>query len=109
MTKGKITVIARPAGAPSFTKGIVEKTKPGSVTLWDKAKFYYKWLISATSLLLAWLVENQDLFVRFFGATSEFNGYVAVAILVVGNVGVFLKSNEKWINLVQATLPSEPN
>lgn len=98
MQKVKVSVVERVPGAPTAVKGIASEVKYGPVTAFDKAKYYYKWLISAVSVALAILVENQDLVTRIFGASSEVNGVVAAVILILGNIGLALKENEKWVN-----------
>lgn len=103
MEKAKVAIVDRVVDAPTSAKAVVDEVREGAVTSADKLKFYYKWLISAVSVVLAILVENQDLVSSLFGASSEANGWVAAAILVIGNAGVFLKENEKWVNKLPGT------
>jgi hypothetical protein len=104
MIKQKLSLVAGVQHAVTVKpSAVVVEEKPGTVTAFDKIKYYYKWLISAVSVVLAILVENQDLMTNIFGASSEVNGWVAAAILIVGNIGVVLKENEKWVNKIPSS------
>jgi hypothetical protein len=97
MVKQKVQLNTPMSGIAEPT-AVVAEEKTGYVTVFDKAKEYYKWLISSVSIVLAFLVDNQDIITRLFGVDHQANGWVALAILVLGNVGLLLKENEKWVN-----------
>lgn len=97
MVKQQVQLVSPTSGIAPPVADVVQE-KSGQVTAFDKAKEYYKWLISSVSIVLAFLVDNQDIVTRLFGADHDANGWVALAILVLGNVGLLLKENEKWVN-----------
>ena len=100
MQKAKVSIVERVVDAPTTAKAVVDEIKDGPVTIVDKAKNYYKGLISFTSILLAILVENQELATQILGVDHSVNKWIAAGILFLGNIGLVLKENEKWVNKV---------
>lgn len=71
----------------------VVNEKPGEVTTFDKIKKYYKFIIAFIGFLTAFLTEILPL-----GFSPDVKNGIAGAIGFLTSIGVFMKSNEQWIN-----------
>lgn len=74
----------------------VVDSKPGPVTAIDKAKGYYHTIIIVVTGLLAFLNQVGPLGEML--PEGGIKSFVTGAILFVGAILTFLKSNEVWVN-----------
>ncbi len=71
----------------------VVNEKPGAVTNFDKIKKYYKFLIAFVGFTIAFLTEILPL-----GFSPDVKNGIAGVIGFLTSLGVFLKSNEQWVD-----------
>ena len=89
--------------APSVGLGLLDnpseivKIREGSVTLWDRAKAYYKAMIAAVGTLALMLQQATPVFDGVL-AGSLAQKVFAVAVSVVTVAGVVLRENEHWFD-----------
>lgn len=96
-TQPKVSV--RDPGAAAFTAvpaGVqVVSEKVGALTFLDKAKGYYKGLITAAGAILVIANEVTPILNFLPGQDKQ---YITAAIAFVTTVSVFLKDNEHWVD-----------
>lgn len=86
----------RVAITPEGTTAVID-SKPGPLTLFDRVKSYYHTLIILLAALLVLLNEVAPFAHWIPGYGAQLAGFVSVAIVLVGAVVTFLKSNEHWV------------
>lgn len=82
------------ATAPAAPVKIVSE-KVGVVSFLDKAKGYYKGLITALGAILVIVNELTPLFDFLPGQDKQ---YITAGIAFLTTVAVFLKNNEHWVD-----------
>ena len=91
--------LATPANAdvhgPAAPKVQVLDTSTGVVSWVDKAKGYYKGIITAITAVL--VIANQLTPIFDFLPVQD-KGYITAGIAIIGTVVTFLKANEHWVD-----------
>jgi hypothetical protein len=81
---------------PSGTPAVID-SKPGPLTVVDKAKSYYHTIITVLAAVLVLLNELVPAVHLIPNYGTQAAGYVSVAIVFVAAAVNFLKSNEHWV------------
>lgn len=94
LVEGQTVVKDRVEVEPSGAAAVID-SKPGPVTVVDKAKGYYHTIIIVVTAILGLLTEVGPIGDALGDPVKT---WVAGAIVFIGAVLTFLKSNEVWIN-----------
>lgn len=91
----RVTTFVAGGGRDVPAQVIVDKVKPGKVTLLDKAKAYYKATIAVVGAILVLLNEMTPLSHLLPAAAQH---YFTVTVAAVTAISVLLKRNEQWVD-----------